>query len=306
MDKKRLQIEEKLFKVVTDLLRELYGDYALPRISRKALIARDLGIDSLGKIELFHRLEDSFRCRLPISLLEETETLDEIVVVLAGQTGAEITFDRSTLLTNPAQTGGAFVKTDTIIESILAYVEADPLRPHIYLQDEFGNEKCITYGDLFENARKVAQGLAAKGLQYGQTVAIILPTSEEFFEAFLGVQFAGGIPVPIYPPVRSHRLEEYVQRESKILKNAEVQFLISFNPAKQLNKILKSFIPSLRAVVTVPALKRIHGTLSHQMILPQDSGMIQYTSGSTGDPKGVLLSHAISFRIYRRSRRPLR
>ncbi|OZA92651.1 MAG: hypothetical protein B7X57_07560, partial [Erythrobacter sp. 34-65-8] len=47
-----------------------------------------------------------------------------------------------------------------------------------------------------------AAGLQGLGLQPRQTVAIMLPTSREYFFAYFGVLLAGGIPVPIYPPAR--------------------------------------------------------------------------------------------------------
>ena len=274
------------------LLRDLGSEDAIPRISGNALIERDLGIDSLGKVELFHIIEDHFHCRLPISLLYEVETLGELTLALMERVDVKSTSPQTAQPLEAPSHQRLFIQADTFIDSLYAYAKADPLRPHIYLQDDLGNEKTITFGDLLNNAQKVAQGLIERGLEQAQTVAIILPTCEAFFEAFLGIQLAGGIPVPIYPPMQPHQLEEYVRREAKVLQNAQAQFLISFTPAKRLNEILKSFIPTLKEVVTVPHLKETHSTFTQAKIIPEDSAVIQYTSGSTGDPKGVLLTHA--------------
>ena len=83
----------------------------------------------------------------------------------------------------------------------------------------------------------------------------MLPTGEDFFFAFFGVLLAGGVPVPIYPPFKASRLEEYAQRQSRILQNAGARFLITFRQAEKLARLLKPGIPSLRGVVTVPELR---------------------------------------------------
>jgi len=44
----------------------------------------------------------------------------------------------------------------------------------------------------------------------------------------LGTLLSGGIPVPIYPPIRADQVEEYVKRQSGILRNAEVRILVTF------------------------------------------------------------------------------
>ena len=81
-----------------------------------------------------------------------------------------------------------------------------PQRRHItlYVEDEHVEE--ITYGGLHASAEAVAAGLQACGLQPGQAVALMLPTSRDFFSGFYGILLAGGIPVPIYPPARLSQL----------------------------------------------------------------------------------------------------
>ncbi|HRE31308.1 MAG TPA: class I adenylate-forming enzyme family protein, partial [Candidatus Berkiella sp.] len=117
-------------------------------------------------------------------------------------------------------------------------------------QDDAGNEKTITYGMLLENAKKIAHGLQDWNIEVGETVAIMLPTSEDFFYTFFGILLIGAIPVPIYPPFRPDRIEEYAVRAANILKNAEVRLLITFQKAERLSDLLKVFISSLKAVIT--------------------------------------------------------
>jgi len=52
----------------------------------------------------------------------------------------------------------------------------------------------------------------------------MLPTGSEFFAAFYGAQYAGCIPVPLYPPARLSQLEDHLRRIAGILRNAEAAY----------------------------------------------------------------------------------
>ena len=69
----------------------------------------------------------------------------------------------------------------------------------------------------------MAGGLRERGIARGDTVALMLPTGLDFLRAFQGILLAGAVPVPIYPPVRLDRLEEYARRQSAILADAGVR-----------------------------------------------------------------------------------
>ena len=82
------------------------------------------------------------------------------------------------------------------------------------LQDEAGREDEISYAALRAGAMKIAAGLMAYGLQPGQSVAIMLPTSHDYFFCFFGALLAGGVPVPIYPPARISQIEDHLRRHA--------------------------------------------------------------------------------------------
>ena len=71
------------------------------------------------------------------------------------------------------------------------------------------NETFLAWSEVETRARHFASGLAACGIVAGDRVALVLPTAPSFPTAFFGTILAGGIPVPLYPPLRLGRLAEY-------------------------------------------------------------------------------------------------
>jgi fatty-acyl-CoA synthase len=282
------QIDATLIQLTKELLKESKQPY--PReIDIKASL-QSLNIDSLARAELFRRIEQHFNIILPDTLLVKTDTLHDIADYLNNhETSAAII--KNQINPPPAQPAVDRSHIKTLVDILLLYNEKTPERPHIYFQHENGTEEIITYSHLLERARKIAQGLQKRGFQEGETAAIMLPTTPEFFYSFFGILLAGGIPVPIYPPFRAHLLEAYTKTESRILRNAEVRCLITFDQAEKLSHLLRAFVPSLKWVTTTKELEQ-DGVLS-SIFTPKEMNhaFIQYTSGSTSDPKGVLLTH---------------
>jgi fatty-acyl-CoA synthase len=286
------EIESQLLIIVRGYLQELQSERAVSAITLNADLDRTLGIDSLGKIELFRRIEKKFSISLPESALAEARTLQDLAKIIQ-HSSLNVVFAEDHKQSIPAIEENTLnvATSTTLAEVITIYANQSANRPHVYLHDEQGKEKIITYGQLYAGAQAIARGLFKRGIQQGETIAIMLPTDETFFYAFFGIILAGAVPVPIYPPFRLDQTEEYAKREARILQNAQARILITFAQAETLSKILHNFIPSLLEVTTVENLQIQSGNLPDVTIQASDPALIQYTSGSTGDPKGVLLTH---------------
>lgn len=284
-------IETKLTMITREFLSELGRERSQNAISLKASFSRELGIDSLGKVELFHRVEDAFNLQLSEQTMIQADTLEDLATAILNSTDfVHKTTERKIFAINSV-TNYDPMTAKTLIDVLWQRAAFEPDRTHIYFQDEFMEEKAISYDDLLNRSLEIAAGLQNQGIVEGETVAIMLPTCEDFFYTFFGILLIGAIPVPIYPPLRADRIEEYAMRASGILKNAQARLLITFHQVERLSELLKVFILSLKAVVTVDALKNNSKQIAPILLHGQMPALIQYTSGSTSAPKGVLLSH---------------
>lgn len=283
-------IEKQLIDLTQQFIIDSGEGHTQRFVTMDVSLQRHLGIDSLGRAELFSRIEKKFDIQLSQQVLAEANTLHDILKAIATSPHHE-QYIQSKIIhpTDEANINPASAKT--LVDVLLLYAIQTPDRPHIYLQDEHGKEEIISYGKLLETSQRVAHALQQRGMRPGDTIAIMLPTTPEFFYTFYGVLLAGCIPVPIYPPLRPHLIESYAKQEAKILQNAEVRMLITFHEAEKLSKLLRAFIPSLKSVMKASTLVDSKTKAPIYPLNSDDFGLIQYTSGSTSAPKGVLLTH---------------
>ncbi len=283
--------EEQVLDVIRKLAEEVGGGRAARAVAPTASLDRDIGLGSLEKVELLVRLESAFGRTFDDRYLA-LDTPREFAQLLVNGGSAPDAATAAPAAVTPLAPATPAAPVSTIHESLWSRAAEDPLRPHVYLREDDGTETTITYGRLRDEAAAVAGGLRERGVVPGDTVALMLPTGLDFLAAFQGILLAGGIPVPIYPPARLDRLEEYAARQSAILADAGVKALITVARARAVAALLRPRVPSLRDVATVRELTDEGASWLEPGGSGSDPAFIQYTSGSTGAPKGVLLTHA--------------
>lgn len=287
---------ERLLSLLRNLLREIRPTDTGITLDLDSHVDRDLALDSLTRTELLRRIEIGFQVQLDerVLLAETPRDLLELILAAQGEPEATTLAAQWTLAPTTTTAASGFPdRASTLIEMLDWHVQRQPERVAIQI---YGNDESIdttfSYAALWQGAQAVAVGLRARGLLPGQTVAIMLPTGRDYFLSFFGILLAGGVPVPIYPPVRPSQIEEHLRRHARLLDNAQSVALITVPEATLVARLLQAQVESLRHVVSTDELQQDPATWQAPTLRDQDLAFLQYTSGSTGDPKGVMLSHA--------------
>ena len=181
-----------------------------------------------------------------------------------------------------------------IAETILDYLEQAGRRPDggIRFVDRAERDTWFGWGEVRERALAVCGGLRELGIAKGDRVALIFPTGIEFFDAFFGTLLAGAVPVPLYPPVRLGRMEEYQRRTARMLEVTRARLVLADS---RVRRILGEAVAAARPALgcrTVEEMRSGRGE-PPEVIRPDpsDLGLVQFSSGTTVDPKPVALSH---------------
>ncbi len=154
-----------------------------------------------------------------------------------------------------------------------------------------GSERHMSFEALAHLAESRASELQALGVKKGDRVGIVLPDSDEFILTFVAAMVAGAVPVPIYPPFSFKNLDGYLDSVAHILRASRATVLVTtpaldatFGPAMSLRAV------DARVVNTV-TLEQHRQTFRTVDVGPDDLAFLQFTSGSTNRPKGVLVRH---------------
>ncbi len=177
----------------------------------------------------------------------------------------------------------------TLPEALAERVRLHAGRPWLTLYARDKVAARLTFGELQEGASAWAALLADLGVEPADRVVLILPTERSFYESYWGILLAGAVPVPVYPPVRLGRIDEYLDDLAGLVRNCAARVVITNDAVRPLVRPLEDRVPSVR--FAVPRRVRPGRDAPQVVVAPADLGLLQYTSGSTGSQKGVMLTH---------------
>jgi fatty-acyl-CoA synthase len=154
------------------------------------------------------------------------------------------------------------------------------------------SEASFSYAALERASARYGGALQALGLRKGDRVALILPAAEDFVLCFFGAMRAGIVPVPIYPPLGLGQLQGYLDNTRHIVAKAGARALVTTGQIKRMLGTVQAACPALEQVVAVEAIRESLEPLVPVKLTGDDTAFLQFTSGSTSRPKGVMLTHA--------------
>lgn len=183
------------------------------------------------------------------------------------------------------------IKPNTIIDLVRLRAEYGPAkRAYTFLRDGEEEEGGITYSELESRSRAVAAWLQTK-IKAEDRVLLLLPPGIEYLTAFFGCLFAGVVAVPAYPPKRRSsrgegRLDAIIRDCSPSMILTSLSITMKRYPNDHLDECFR---------IPWADVESISSDLAQEWIAPStvaaSPAFIQYTSGSTSLPKGVMVSH---------------
>lgn len=178
---------------------------------------------------------------------------------------------------------------DTITAALHHHAEQSPDQTAYRFLTERGSKSvAISYRELYLSAANVAVHLQ-KTCQQGDRVLLMYPPSLDYIVAFLGCLLANVIAVPLYPP----RANQKLMRANGVMENCGATLILSNDTVSQVivNLVDKGIMAEDFKVISTESLEQRSNEFNYQALSPHALAFLQYTSGSTGEPKGVMVSH---------------
>ena len=152
--------------------------------------------------------------------------------------------------------------------------------------------KAYSYAALDQRARTIAALLKAHGME-GERALLLYPQGTEYVESFLGCLYAGTVAVPAYPPDPT-RLERTLGRLLGIITDCRPKVVLATKGIRDMAAAFAEQVPGLGELTWLATDDEDLGVVP--LASPADSrteqlAFLQYTSGSTSSPKGVMVSH---------------
>src|SRR5829696_5981433 len=217
----------------------------------------------------------------------ESEVESQLVEIAVLRKGASFSAQ-----TDPrASLSGTAFEPATLVDLLGWRVAHQPEREaYTFLGDGEEEESSVNYRELEQHARSVASRLQSAGVAAGERVLLLYPSGLEYIAAFLGCLYAGVIAVPAYPP----RLNRPTSRLQAIAADSKASVALTTTHISSNLERRLAHAPEIKSLLW---LATDDGKDSAREWHPPEIdgntlAFLQYTSGSTAAPKGVMVTHS--------------
>ncbi|MDQ3933035.1 MAG: fatty acyl-AMP ligase [Actinomycetota bacterium] len=161
----------------------------------------------------------------------------------------------------------------------------------VFLEDD-GSEYPLTYAELHRRASDIAAAIEAGGNDANEPVLLLFPPGPDYVAALFGCFYAGAPAVPAYPPIPT-RMSRTLPRLLAIFEDSAAGAVLTIGALREV--VEQWFQPSGDTapprVIATDELARTEGGRASAGVAPDTLALLQYTSGTTSSPRGVMLTH---------------
>ena len=154
-----------------------------------------------------------------------------------------------------------------------------------------GTDRYVPFPEVREEAARSGAHLLNLGMKKGDRLAMVIPDGDEFVLSFLGAVYAGIVPVPIYPQLSFKNIDGYHDTVAHIARASGAKRLLTTETTRAYVEPVLGQSPSLEAITVTTDFASAPATSLDTKVDPNDLCFLQFTSGSTSRPKGVMVSH---------------
>lgn len=163
----------------------------------------------------------------------------------------------------------------------------------VCLNDGEDEAQPVTYAGLQRSAERISRALPQRDGNGQKNALLLCKPGEGYLTAYFGILFAGWTPVPVYPPSLS-RKSRTLPRLLSVIQDSQAAAIVTTSDLRPLMDPLLASVPEAAtpAFVVTDALETSAPPERLEVRQPHEIALVQYTSGSVADPKGVLVGHA--------------